>query len=93
MLHNGRLNEVNKKFVQQGEKVGYDEMGVVAEDGYIYTIGLGYADGWPRNYRTSAYFIINFGNENLEQKFNNSYCYKMRNLFKQKHNNKNRFLF
>lgn len=46
---------LRKKFVQQGEKVGYDEMGVVAEDGYIYTIGLGYADGWPRDYPTSAY--------------------------------------
>ena len=27
----------------------------MAEDGYIYTIGLGYADGWPRDYPTSAY--------------------------------------
>jgi len=49
--------------VQQGEKVGYDETGVVAEDGYIYTIGLGYADGWPRDYHTIAYL----GNIHLEQ--------------------------
>lgn len=54
---------IRKRFVHQDDKVGYDEVGIVPSDGYIYTIGLGYADGWPRFYHTIAYL----GQIKLEQ--------------------------
>lgn len=46
---------VRKKKITKGDTVGYDEKGIAPEDGYVYTIGLGYADGWPRNYVTKGY--------------------------------------
>lgn len=47
---------IRKAAIQKGMSVGYHENGIAPLDGYIYTIGLGYADGWPRNYQTKAYF-------------------------------------
>ncbi len=47
---------IRKRAIRKGATVGYQEKGIAPQDGYIYTIGLGYADGWPRNYQTKAYF-------------------------------------
>lgn len=46
---------IRKKKVLKGDIVGYDEKGIVPDDGYLYTIPLGYADGWTRNYLTKGY--------------------------------------
>lgn len=57
---------IKKSKIKKGELVGYDGKGISPSDGYIYTIGLGYADGWPRNYITKAYIgdeeLIQIGN-------------------------------
>lgn len=39
---------IEKKRVQKGEKVGYEGSPLIKEDGYIYTIPFGYADGWGK---------------------------------------------
>ena len=46
---------IRKIKVSKGVFVGYAGKGITPDEGYIYTIGLGYADGWPRNFKTKAY--------------------------------------
>ena len=46
---------VRRKSVKINEKVGYDLEGVIKEDGYLYTVSLGYADGWSKDRLTIAY--------------------------------------
>jgi len=41
--------------VSKGELVGYHEQEVIAFDGYLLTIPLGYADGWNKIIRTFGY--------------------------------------
>lgn len=47
---------IRKEKIEKGTHVGYDEKGIIEEDGYLYTLAIGYADGWPRNYHTTAFF-------------------------------------
>lgn len=47
---------IRKRAISKGTSVGYQEKGIAPQNGYVYTIALGYADGWPRNYQTKAYF-------------------------------------
>lgn len=44
-----------KKKVLKGEFIGYHKKGIAPENGYIYTIPLGYADGWNNKYITLGY--------------------------------------
>ena len=37
------------KKIKKGESVGYNRRGVVDRDSTIATVGIGYADGYPRN--------------------------------------------
>lgn len=46
---------IRKIKVNKGTPISYDGIEITPEDGYIYTIGLGYGDGWRRNYKTTAY--------------------------------------
>lgn len=64
---------IKKTKIEKGESVGYDGKGIAPDDGYIYTIGLGYADGWSRNYKTKAYV----GNDELIQIGNTCMDYLM----------------
>ena len=43
------------KKVSKNESVGYYNLGKISEEGYIYTIPLGYADGWIQSRVTIAY--------------------------------------
>lgn len=43
------------KKVKKGDKVGYGLNGIIPEDGYLYTIPLGYADGWKKERKTIGY--------------------------------------
>lgn len=46
---------VRVKKVYKNELVGYQNLGVIKEDGYLYTIPLGYADGWVKGRLTLGY--------------------------------------
>lgn len=44
------------KKVFKNESVGYHNQGKITCDGYLYTIPLGYADGWLPNRKTIGYY-------------------------------------
>ncbi len=46
---------IRVKKVNKNESVGYYNHGIVTSDGYIYTIPLGYADGWIQSRKTIGY--------------------------------------
>lgn len=41
--------------VNKGDYIGYHKHASTPENGYLYTVPLGYADGWNKNYITFAY--------------------------------------
>ena len=48
--------------VNKGEYIGYHKHASTPENGYLYTVPLGYADGWNKNYITLA-----FSNEIMQE--------------------------
>ena len=46
--------------VKKNEYVGYHNKGIIEENGYLYTIPLGYADGWLKERKTLGYNNNNY---------------------------------
>ncbi len=64
---------VFKQKVQKGENVGYDFIYKAKEDGYLYVLPIGYANGWGRFNKSLAYLPLH----RLEQAGNISMDYSV----------------
>ena len=51
-------NIIRIEKVYNNDNVGYGE-NIINEDGYVYTIGFGYGDGWPKDLSFSVYINEN----------------------------------
>ncbi|MBQ7326421.1 MAG: hypothetical protein IJW93_02970, partial [Clostridia bacterium] len=43
------------KKINVGDMVSYDNE-IIKENGYVLTLGLGYGDGWKKEYKTISYY-------------------------------------
>lgn len=63
-LNNNQVMSINApvlrcKKVNAGDIVSYNNE-VIKEDGYVLTLGIGYGDGWKKDYQTLAYYKGNY---------------------------------
>ncbi len=62
---------IRESAIKKGESVGYEESEIAKSDGYVLTIGIGYADGLCRNRRHIGYigddYVAQIGNICMDQ--------------------------